>query len=108
MPPDPCSGTYTGEAEDYTIKILSLSGFDCALTSVDAPTVFSVDSNKLTVSFSNLKADTIRWLDLGYSVNGGTPEQVFDYNKATGTEFAPLGPGGKATIHFCKTSVCSQ
>lgn len=101
-PPDPCNNTYGGEAEDYTIKILALTGFDCALTSVDSPKVFAVDSNKLTVSFTNLKADSIRWLDLGYSVNGGTPEQVFDYNK-TGGAFTALGPGEKQQYTFAKS-----
>jgi len=102
-PPSPCTNYYAGECEDYTIKILSLSGFDCALTSVDSPGVFSVDSNKLSVTFSNLKADSIRWLDLGYSLNGGTPEQIFDYNKATGTKFPVLGPGENHMYTFDKS-----
>ncbi|MFC2114241.1 immunoglobulin-like domain-containing protein [Bacteroidota bacterium] len=99
----PCTGTYTGEAEDYNIKILSLSGFDCALTRIDSPKVFSVDSNKLTVTFSNLKADSIRWLDLGYSFNGGTPIQIFDYNKANGSHFSPIGPGESHQYTFDKS-----
>ncbi|MBT4339885.1 MAG: hypothetical protein HOD63_14940, partial [Bacteroidetes bacterium] len=99
----PSCGTYTwGETEDYSVTVLPLSGFDCALTSVDSPTVFGVDSNKLTVTFTNMKADSIFWLDLGYSLNGGTPELVYDYN-INGNAFGILGPGSSEQYTFAKS-----
>ncbi|MBT3301613.1 MAG: DUF5011 domain-containing protein [Bacteroidetes bacterium] len=99
---NPCGAFYYGDVEDYTINIIPLSGFDCALTSVDSPAVFGVDSNKLSVTFTNMKADTIYWLDMGYSLNGGTPELVYDYN-INGNAFGKLSPGQGAQYTFAKS-----
>ncbi|MFC2114565.1 GEVED domain-containing protein, partial [Bacteroidota bacterium] len=100
---NPCGPFYYGDVEDYTINIIPLSGFDCALTSIDSPVVFGVDSNKLSVRFTNMKADTIYWLDLGYSLNGGIPELVFDLNKVDSSEFGTLSPGESHVYTFSKS-----
>lgn len=71
---NPCGPQYYGDVEDYSVRILALSGFDCAMTKLISPTVFSApDSNQLTARFMNMKKDTIRWLNLGYQLDNNTP-----------------------------------
>jgi PKD repeat protein len=94
-----CGGYYYGETEDYSVTVLPLSGFDCAMTSIDSPTVFGVGNNDLVVTFTNLKADTIEWLDLGYQVDNNTPVLIYDYN-INGNQFGKLGPGESHQYKF--------
>jgi hypothetical protein len=76
---------YYGETEDYAVTVQPLSGFNVASTRKVQPQVFGVDSNLFEFAFQNLGADTVYWLDLGYSLDWGTPELVLNYTPKGGT-----------------------
>lgn len=89
---------YYGETEDYAVTVQPLSGFNVASTRKVQPQVFGVDSNLFEFAFQNLGADTVYWLDLGYSLDWGTPELVLNYTPKGGT----LYPGEEETYVFAK------
>jgi len=97
-PPSSCGpNTYAGECEDYTIEIMAFSGFDLAMTRVDTPQVFNTGLNQLSITATNRAADTIFWFDLGYSLDGGTPELVYDFYPTK-----PLSGGKSVQYSFSK------
>ncbi|MFC2114564.1 immunoglobulin-like domain-containing protein [Bacteroidota bacterium] len=75
---------------------MPLSGFDVAMLAVDAPTVFNIDTNYLTVRFGNVKADSIYWLDLGYQVDNNPPVLISNYFMNGDT----LSPGETHSYQF--------
>lgn len=88
---------YYGETEDYSITVQPLTGFNVAATKKVRPEVFSVDSNIFEFAFQNLGADTIEWLDLGYSLDWGVPELVYNHYPNQ-----KLLPGEEETYTFAK------
>lgn len=77
-----CGPQYYGDVEDYNIRIMALSGFDCALTKLVAPATFGVGNNTIVARFTNMKKDTIKWLNLGYQLDNLTPVLVNKFDNA--------------------------
>jgi hypothetical protein len=94
---NPCGPVNYGDTEDYPLNIQALSGFDLAVTKLNSPEVFKVDSNELVITATNLAKDTIKWFDLGYSLNGGVPELVYDFYPTN-----PLSGGQGVQYTFSK------
>jgi len=68
---DPCNLSYTGEIEDYSLAVLTPTLDIQARSTIDD---LNIGNNTVSITAANLTSGTtINSVDIGYSVNNGTP-----------------------------------
>src|SRR5690606_13012177 len=92
---DPCASYTYGEVEDYTINVLPVAGRDAAITSLISPTNLVIGPNAVTARVTNLAADPISSVDLGYQLNANPVVSQTGFNFSP-----PIAPGASMDVLF--------